>query len=131
MASRGYARLATARPRLCGTRRHLTAPGTPWAGQPRFGRRGLLAAAVALGAPTLAAAQPAAVPKPRHEKVPPAPPGERYVWQPGAWEWDDTAASFNWRHGRYVARRPGTSRYVPGHWALSGGTYIWQRGRWK
>jgi hypothetical protein len=112
----------------------MTAPATSRAGLPCVGRRTLLAAAAALVAPTLAAAQPggvAPVPKPRHEKVPPPPAGDRYVWQPGSWEWDDIAGAYAWRHGRYVVRRPGTTRFVAGHWVVTGGSTIWQRGRWK
>lgn len=93
----------------------------------------LLLAGVPFTAPQ-AAAQPAdvpPVPRPRREKIPPAPTGERFVWQPGAWEWLEAEARYAWRSGRYVARRPGTTRYVPGRWVQDSGVWIWRRGRWK
>jgi len=111
----------------------LSISALPRAGRPPWGRRALV-----LGLATLVAGRAAAqsadippVPKPRQEKVPPAPAGGRYVWQPGSWEWDETAAGYAWRHGRYVTRRPGTTRYVPGRWALNGGAWVWRRGRWR
>jgi hypothetical protein len=89
--------------------------------------------ALLLAAPA-ARAQPAGVapvPRPRREKIPPAPPGDRYVWQPGTWEWLETEGRYDWRHGRYVARRPGTTTFVGGRWVQEAGVWVWRRGRWK
>jgi hypothetical protein len=69
------------------------------------------------------------VPPPRYEPVPP-PRGERYIWEPGHWQWN--GVQYVWVEGRYVARRPHYGHYVPGHWQWAPrlGRYVWRPAHW-
>lgn len=89
---------------------------------------------LAIALASAAAAQPAGIPplpKPRREALPTAPYGGRYTWQPGAWDWDAADSRYIWHNGRYVVRRPGATRYASGRWVQTGGTWVWQHGRWR
>jgi len=93
----------------------------------------LLFACLFLPAPS-ATAQPAGVatvPPARRESIPPVPYGDRFVWQPGAWQWDEAEFNYIWRPGRYVVRRPGTTAFVQGRWVQTGGEWVWRRARWR
>ncbi|MGA7824998.1 MAG: YXWGXW repeat-containing protein, partial [Steroidobacteraceae bacterium] len=60
----------------------------------------------------------------------PACPGVGYLWAPGYWAWDDSAADYYWVPGTWVmAPQPGLL-WTPGWWGWSGGAYAWHAGYW-
>jgi hypothetical protein len=77
------------------------------------------------------AAQPpppyAPIPPPRVEVIP-APPGARFIWQPGHWHWD--GATYVWVPGRYVQRFAHYHHWVPGAWVLGGHGWVWVPAHW-
>jgi len=72
---------------------------------------------------------PAAPPPPQAEVVP-APPGARYVWEPGHWHWN--GGRYVWIRGHYVLREAGWGHYQPGHWAWrpAWGRWEWVPAHW-
>ncbi|MFZ1905103.1 MAG: YXWGXW repeat-containing protein, partial [Steroidobacteraceae bacterium] len=60
----------------------------------------------------------------------PACPGVGYLWAPGYWAWDDSAADYYWVPGTWVmAPQPGLL-WTPGWWGWGGGAYAWHAGYW-
>lgn len=70
------------------------------------------------------------VPPPRYEAVPP-PPGARYAWVPGHWQWN--GYRYVWIGGRYDIRQPGWGHYAPGRWVWSAreGRWVWSPANWR
>ena len=71
-----------------------------------------------------AAAQPA-IPPPQDEPGgPPPPPGppDRFILEPGHWQWRPRLARYVWVHRHWIATQPGYVNFIPGHWA--GGVWI-------
>jgi hypothetical protein len=88
---------------------------------------------IGLGIGTAAAQPPnpyAAVPPPRVEVIP-APPGGRFVWEPGHWHWN--GRTYLWAGGRYIRRGPHFHNFVEGHWAWAPriGRYVWRPAHWQ
>jgi hypothetical protein len=77
--------------------------------------------ALCVAAPALA--QPAFPPEPPEVGAPPPPPGppERFVLEPGHWQWSPRFQRYHWVHRHWIAVRVGY-HFVPGHWA--GGVWI-------
>ena len=81
-----------------------------------------------------AVAQPAPppytrVPPPRVEHVPP-PPGQRFIWEPGHWQWN--GRQYVWMGGHYV-RRGQFREYAPGSWVWAPrlGRWEWVGAHWR
>ena len=93
-------------------------------------RTALTALALVAGLAGPVSAQPAyaPLPPPRAEVVPP-PPGTRYVWAPGHWQWN--GVRYVWVGGRYLVRPVRYTAWVPPHWALRGGAWVWLPGHWR
>lgn len=88
----------------------------------------VLALAAGLAGPVLAQPAPYAPIPPLREELVPPPPGPRYVWAPGHWQWD--GAQYVWVGGEYVLRHQGWHRWVHGAWRLRGGAWVWVPGHW-
>lgn len=65
-------------------------------------------------------------PEPRLE-VPPAPPDESYVWQPGYWQWDE--GSYDWVDGRWVEPYEGYA-YVEPYYGFVDGRWHYRPPYW-
>ena len=65
-------------------------------------------------------------PEPRLE-VPPAPPDESYVWQPGYWQWDD--GSYDWVDGQWVEPYEGYA-YVEPYYGFVNGRWVYRPPYW-
>jgi hypothetical protein len=72
----------------------------------------------------------AVVPPPRAEVVPP-PRGERYVWEPGHWQW--SGQRYVWEPGHYVERRMHRGQWVAGRWVWSPRMHqwVWRPAHWR
>ncbi len=81
-------------------------------------------ALIAAGACLPAAAQPAFPAPPPEIGGPPPPPGpaERYVLEPGHWQWRPRLARYTWVPRHWILVQPGYARFVPGHW--QGGVWV-------
>ncbi len=80
---------------------------------------------LACGAVLPAAAQPAFPSAPPEAGPPPPPPPgppERFVLEPGHWQWRPRLARYVWVHRHWIATQPGYANFVPGHWR--GGLWI-------
>jgi hypothetical protein len=57
-------------------------------------------------------------------------PADGYVWTPGYWDWDESAADYYWSPGTWVQPpRPGLL-WTPGYWRSVGGRYGFAPGHW-
>jgi hypothetical protein len=100
-------------------------------GSPRGLLLGLVIAASAVAAPTIASAGvfidiDVAPPPVRVEVVP--PPREGFVWAPGFWEWRD--GRHVWVPGRWMGERRGY-HWVPDRWEPRGPHWHHERGHWE
>lgn len=87
-------------------------------------------AGASLGAARAALADgPRDLPPLRAEGPPPPPPGPRYIWRPGHWRW--TGRVYAWEPGRYLFRRHGWNRFVPGAWRQRPRGWIWVPAHWE
>jgi len=69
------------------------------------------------------------VPPPQAEERPLPPPSEdQLVWRLGQWEW--VGSGYVWRPGEWEKLDGHSNQYLPGHWDLQNGAWIWQRGHW-
>lgn len=94
----------------------------------------LLGAALLASGCTAVQAQPMPpfppVPPPRAEHQPPSPPGERWAWQPGHWQW--LGRGYEWVPGIWVERPVPHVRWAPGHWAWRAHEgWVWIPGHWR
>ncbi len=63
------------------------------------------------------------------EQRPPPPPSEdQLVWRVGEWEWVGTG--YVWRPGEYEKLGTHSNEYLPGHWTVRDGAWVWERGHW-
>lgn len=62
-------------------------------------------------------------------QVRPKRPGERHVWIPGRWAWDD--ARYTWIKGKWVLPERDETVWIPGRWTAVKGGWTWVPGRWK
>jgi WXXGXW repeat (2 copies) len=98
----------------------------------------LLAAPLLLGgcvysshsSPPLIVANPnPPVPPPQPEQRPLPPPTEdQLVWRIGQWEW--VGNGYVWRPGEYEKLGGHSNEYLPGHWVVQDGAWVWERGHW-
>jgi hypothetical protein len=97
----------------------------------------LLGAVLALGAcaPPLPVAvgpgpNPYPPPPPPRAEARPLPPvsEDPLVWRFGQWEWASTG--YVWRPGEWEMLDGHSNQYLPGHWAVQGGAWVWERGHW-
>ena len=85
--------------------------------------------AVLVGMTTLATAQPYPPPPALYAEPVPRPPGPRYIWQPGHWQWN--GYGYAWVRGRYLVMAPHYHRWVYGHWASGPGGWVWVPAHWE
>src|ERR1700756_5170189 len=57
-------------------------------------------------------------------------PGERYIWTPGYWAWDDDDQDYYWVPGTWVEAPEVGYLWTPGYWAWNGNGYIFHDGYW-
>ena len=89
--------------------------------------------------PTVAIVASRKPPPPLAEAIPPAPPAPEghFVWNPGHYHWNYTAApsgqdpGFTWLPGHFVERPYPTSVWTNGNWALQDGSWGWTPGYWQ
>jgi len=97
----------------------------------------LLGAALSLGA--CVQEQPVIVgPGPNPNPPPPPPQAEQrplppvsedpLVWRLGGWEW--VGNGYVWRGGEWEALGTHSNQYLPGHWDVQNGAWVWERGHW-
>ncbi len=58
------------------------------------------------------------------------PDGDKLLWIPGYWSWDDHVAKYVWVSGVYRKMPPGRT-WVAGYWSDHGGGYRWTSGYWS
>lgn len=68
-------------------------------------------------------------PPPARPELPPAPPGEHYVWRPGHWWWN--GQGYTWAAGEYIERPNPRANWVAGHWGEQGPNWVWVPGHWS
>ena len=89
--------------------------------------------------PGVAIVAPRKPPPALAEAIPPAPPAPagHFVWNPGHYHWNYTAAAstqdpgFTWLPGHFVERPYPTSVWTNGNWALQDGSWGWTPGYWQ
>jgi hypothetical protein len=94
---------------------------------PALGLASLLAAGIA--APALA--QPAFPTPPPEVGEPPPPPGppERFVIEPGHWQW--AGGRYVWERRHWIPVRRGYVHFVPGHWGRNYRGPRWIPAHWN
>ncbi|MFB9968708.1 hypothetical protein ACFFMP_00930 [Pseudoroseomonas cervicalis] len=58
-----------------------------------------------------------------------APAPERYVWQPGHWQWEGRA--YEWVAGRWILRPVHGAEWVHGRWVWGNAGWTWLPGHWR
>ena len=71
---------------------------------------------------------PAAPPPAQSEYIPP-PPDNRYVWQPGYWQW--SGYQYQWVAGSYAQRPTPNAYWVPAHWQQYQAGWAFIPGHWQ
>ncbi len=57
-------------------------------------------------------------------------PGPGYIWTPGYWAWNSTAADYYWVPGAWVSAPGAGLLWTPGYWGWANGAYCWNAGYW-
>jgi hypothetical protein len=57
-------------------------------------------------------------------------PGERYIWTPGYWAWDDDDQDYYWVPGTWVEAPEVGYLWTPGYWGWGGEAYVFHVGYW-
>ena len=92
------------------------------------------ATAVSLGAcvppPVVAGPNPYPPPPPMQAEQRPLPPvsEQQLVWRMGEFEW--VGSGYVWQPGQYEPLDGHSNQYMPGHWAVLNGAWVWERGHW-
>jgi hypothetical protein len=60
----------------------------------------------------------------------PVCPGERYIWTPGYWAWDDDDQDYYWVPGTWVEAPEVGYLWTPGYWGWGGQAYVFHVGYW-
>lgn len=84
---------------------------------------------VLVGLTGVAAAQPYPPPPALYQEMVPRPPGPRYIWEPGHWQWN--GYNYVWIRGHYIVVQARYHRWVHGHWAQGPGGWVWVPGGWQ
>ena len=57
-------------------------------------------------------------------------PGDRYIWTPGYWAWDDYDQDYYWVPGTWVEAPEVGYLWTPGYWGWGGEAYVFHVGYW-
>ncbi len=57
------------------------------------------------------------------------PPGPRYVWVPGYYDWG--GYDYRWHDGYWAMPPRPAAMWVPGYWRPQNGVHIWINGFWR
>lgn len=60
----------------------------------------------------------------------PVCPGERYIWTPGYWAWDDDGDDYYWVPGTWVLAPQVGFLWTPGYWGWGGRGFVFYEGYW-
>jgi hypothetical protein len=60
----------------------------------------------------------------------PVCPGERYIWTPGYWAWDDDGEDYYWVPGTWVLAPRVGFLWTPGYWGWGGRGFVFYDGYW-
>jgi hypothetical protein len=67
-------------------------------------------------------------PPPPQVEVVGAPPGPKYTWLPGHWEWQ---GSWTWISGKWGTLPEPNAAWIPGRWVHRENGWIWVTGYWR
>lgn len=57
-------------------------------------------------------------------------PGDRYIWTPGFWAWDDDIGDYYWVPGTWVLAPEAGFFWTPGYWGWGGSGFFFHEGYW-
>jgi WXXGXW repeat (2 copies) len=60
----------------------------------------------------------------------PVCPGERYIWTPGYWAWDNDGDDYYWVPGTWVLAPEVGFLWTPGYWGWGGSGFVFYDGYW-